>query len=355
MSKSLVMTAGDPCGIGPEVILKALSRPPAGVRLIVAGDLAVFEQTAARLGRRLPAPPARLWLQPGRAARAIGGPGPRWSTVEFLDLAHRQRYTPGNPSAASGQASLDYLDAAIHLLRSGVAEGLVTGPVTKWAIERAGHPFQGHTEYLAKALGAPAPVMMFVSPRLRVVLLTRHVALREVPRRVTPALLRHTIRATADGLRRYFGVRRPRLAICGLNPHAGEAGMFGLEEQRLLAPLLRASRSPLRSRSFATAKQGFGAAGVRLEGPVPADGFFVDPSGYDAVLCWYHDQGLIPFKLLARDSGCQLTLGLPIIRTSPDHGSAPDIAGKNLAHPGSMRYALELAAKLVHAHQTRTP
>lgn len=316
-SRTLVMTAGDPCGIGPEVILKALSRPPAGVRLIVAGDLAVFEQTARRLGRRLA----------------------RSSAIEFLDLAHRQRYTPGKSGAASGQASLDYLDAAMHLLRSGMADGLVTGPVTKWAIERAGHHFHGHTEHLAKALGAPAPVMMFVSPRLRVVLLTRHVALREVPRRVTPALLRHTIRATADGLRRYFGVRRPRLAICGLNPHAGEAGMFGLEEQRLLAPLLRSVAGD----------------GVRLEGPVSADGFFVDPSGYDAVLCWYHDQGLIPFKLLARDSGCQLTLGLPVIRTSPDHGSAPDIAGKNLAHPGSMRYALELAAKLVHAHQSRTP
>jgi 4-hydroxythreonine-4-phosphate dehydrogenase len=323
MSKSLVMTAGDPCGIGPEVILKALSRPlPNRVRVVIVGDVAVFKQAAARLGRRLP----------------------RENTIELLDLAHRQRYTPGKPGAASGQASLDYLDAAIHLLRSGTAGGLVTGPVTKWAIERAGHPFQGHTEYLAKALGAPAPVMMFVSPKLRVVLLTRHVALREVPRRVTPALLRHTIRATADGLRRYFGVRRPRLAICGLNPHAGEAGMFGGEEQRLLAPLLRASR--------------FGAVagdGVRLDGPVSADGFFVNPSGYDAVLCWYHDQGLIPFKLLARDTGCQLTLGLPIIRTSPDHGSAPDIAGKNLAHPGSMRYALELAAKLVHAHQIRTP
>jgi len=311
MSKSLVMTAGDPCGIGPEVILKTLSRPlPNRVRVVLVGDAAVFEQAAARLGRRLPA------------------------AVEFIDLAHRQRYAPGKPGAASGQASLDYLDAAMHLLRRGTAEALVTAPVTKWAIERAGHPFQGHTEYLAKALGARAPVMMFVSPRLRVVLLTRHVALREVPRRVTPALLRHTIRATADGLRRYFGVRRPRLAVCGLNPHAGEAGMFGGEERRLLAPLLRTCARD----------------GLRLEGPFSADGFFVNPSGYDAVLCWYHDQGLIPFKLLARDAGCQLTLGLPIIRTSPDHGSAPDIAGKNLAHPGSMRYALELAAELVHRH-----
>ena len=318
MSKPLVLTAGDPCGIGPEVILKALSRPlPSRVRVVIIGDVAVFEQTARRLGRRLP----------------------RKNTIEFLDLAHRQRYAPGKSGAASGQASLDYLDAAIHLLRRGRADGLVTGPVTKWAIERAGHSFHGHTEYLAKALGAPAPVMMFVSPTLRVVLLTRHVALREVPRRVTPALLRHTVRATAEGLRRYFGVRRPRLAVCGLNPHAGEAGMFGGEEQRLLAPLLRACARD----------------GLRLEGPVSADGFFVNPSGYDAVLCWYHDQGLIPFKLLARDTGCQLTLGLPIIRTSPDHGSAPDIAGKNLAHPGSMRYALELAARLAHAHQKRTP
>ena len=317
MSKSLVITAGDPCGIGPEVILKALALPvPRGVRLTVIGDLAVFERTAKRCGKRRP----------------------RWTDrLRFIDLAHRARFTPGRPSAASGRASWDYLEVAVDLVRRGLADGLVTAPVTKWAIERAGHPFQGHTEYLAKAFGNVQPVMMFVSPMLRVVLLTRHVAIRDVPRRVTPTRLRHTIRTTADGLRRYFGIQHPRLAICGLNPHAGEGGMFGEEEQRVLLPLRRQ----------------FLRNGIRLDGPLSADAFFVDPFGADAVVCWYHDQGLIPFKMLARDQGCQLTLGLPVVRTSPDHGSAPDIAGQNLAHPGSMRYALALAAKLVHAHQNR--
>lgn len=313
---SLLITAGDPCGIGPEVMLKALASSLPFCRVTVIGDLAVFERTAVRVGRRLP----------------------RGSHLEFLDLAHRQRYTPGRPSAASGRASLDYLEVAVDLLRRGEAQGLVTAPVTKWAVERARRGFEGHTEYLAHAFGVANPVMMFASPRLRVVLLTRHVALRQVPSRVTPRLVRDAIRTTLDGLRREFGIRRPRLAVCGLNPHAGEAGLFGREEQRVLLPVMRE----------------LSRRGIRLEGPVSADGFFADPSGYDAVLCWYHDQGLIPFKLLARDRGCQVTLGLPIVRTSPDHGSALDIAGRNCAHPGSMRYAIHLASTLV-AKRGQTP
>jgi len=223
-------------------------------------------------------------------------------------------------------------------LRRGVAQGLVTAPVTKWAVERARRGFKGHTEYLARAFGVANPVMMFASPLLRVVLLTRHVALRRVPSRVTPRLVRDTIRTTLGSLRREFGIRHPSLVVCGLNPHAGEGGLFGREERRVLRPVMRE----------------FLRRGVRLEGPVSADGFFADPLGYDAVVCWYHDQGLIPFKLLARDRGCQVTLGLPIVRTSPDHGSAMEIAGTGRAHPGSMRYAIELASTLV-AKRGQTP
>ena len=224
-----------------------------------------------------------------------------------------------------------YVDHAIALARSGAIQGLVTAPVTKWAIDRASHGFTGQTEHLARALKCRDVAMMFVSERLRVVLLTRHLALRDVSRAVTPQLLRQTLQLTADALKRHFHVRHPRLAVCGLNPHAGEDGLFGEEERTVLRPVLRRLRLP----------------GVRCEGPFAADGFFANAHRFDAVVCWYHDQGLIPFKMAARDQGCQLTVGLPIVRTSPDHGSALDIAGRGVAHPGSMIYALQLAIKLV--------
>ena len=214
--------------------------------------------------------------------------------------------------------------------RTGQIDALVTAPVTKWAIERRLPRFVGQTEYLAQAFARHAAAMMFISDRLRVVLLTRHVALRRVPRTVTQALVRTTLRLTIDSLRAQFHLPRPRLAVCGLNPHAGEGGLFGQEEQRVLLPVLRQFRR----------------RGLRCDGPVAADGLFADADRYDAVICWYHDQGLIPFKMAARDRGCQLTVGLPIVRTSPDHGSALDIAGRGVANAGSMIYALELAARL---------
>jgi 4-hydroxythreonine-4-phosphate dehydrogenase len=255
--------------------------------------------------------------------------------IVFLDLAHPWPFEPGQSSARAGAASLAYLDAAIQLWRQGLTRAVVTAPVTKWAIERTGRRFVGQTEYLASALGASFVVMMFVSSRLRVALLTRHLALREVSSRVTRTLVRKTCLLTMDGLRRWFGIRAPRLAVCGLNPHAGEAGLFGHEERRVLRPVLRA----------------FKHDAAVLDGPFAADSLFADPRGYDAVICCYHDQGLIPFKLMARHRGCQFSLGLPIVRTSPAHGTALDIAGKGLANPGSMRYAIELAANLIQRKQ----
>jgi len=319
----LAITSGDPCGIGPEVILKALARPvPPRVRLLVIGDLAVFAHTARTLHVRLP----RWAVRPVHAV----SPGPSAPQVTFIDLAHPGRFKLGTTSEQAGSAALAYLDAAIQLWRQDVADALVTAPVTKWAIERARNGFQGQTEYLAQACGVSSVVMLFVSRHLRVALLTRHVALREVPSHVTKPAFRRAALTTVEGLKRYFGIPHPRLAVCGLNPHAGEGGLFGDEERRVLLPVLREFRQD----------------GIRLEGPFAADSFFVDPRGYDAVLCWYHDQALIPFKRMARDVGCQLSLGLPVVRTSPDHGSALDIAGKGCAHPGSMRYAIRVAADL---------
>lgn len=316
MRALLALTIGDPCGIGPEVTLKALrARPALATRCLVIGDRAVLSRVTTR-----------RW---GAADRhGVHGAGP-W----LFDLAHPHRFVPGTSSARAGAASLAYLDAAIALVKAGVCRSLVTAPVTKWAVDRAQPGFSGQTEYLARSAKLPPRrvAMAFISDALRVVLLTRHLPLRRVPGAVDAASVEATIRLTAEALRRQFRIARPRFAVCGLNPHAGDAGLFGEEERRVLLPAMRRLRQ----------------AGIRCHGPFAADGFFTDPSGYDAVVCWYHDQGLIPFKMAARDAGCQLTLGLPFVRTSPDHGSALDLAGgRGRAHPGSMIYALELAARL---------
>ena len=320
---TLLVTAGDPTGIGPEVILKALRRPLARVRLLVIGDARVFEATARRLGIR------RARWPVVRSVEALACR----DTITLLDLAHAESFPLGRTSRQAGAVSLRYLDVARDLLKRGVAQGIVTAPVTKYAIQQSSPSFSGHTEYFARAFARPEVVMMFASDRMRVVLLSRHVALRRVAASVTAQTIRTTLRVTIGGLRQLFRVTTPRLAVLGLNPHAGEDGAFGDEERRVLRPALkRVGRS------------------AKIDGPFAADGFFSDASkvaSYDAVICWYHDQGLIPFKMRARDAGCQVTLGLPFVRTSPDHGSALDIAGKGIANPGSMRYALELAARLI--------
>ena len=335
----VAITGGDPCGIGPEIVLKALAAarlpgPPlatagAGGRhtaLVIIGDHAVFARAAK--GLRCPLP---RW--------AVVRPGEDWRPQEqplvFVDCRRRVRFLPGRPTAAAGAAALAYLDHAIALWRERRIHALVTAPVTKWAIERSYGRFEGQTEYLAAAMGERDVVMMFVSDRLRVALLTRHLPLTKVAGAVTRRGLRTALRLTHRALMVHFQREHPRLAVCGLNPHAGEAGLFGTEERRLLLPVLRDLRRQ----------------GVRCDGPFAADGFFArlaDGAGprYDAVLCWYHDQGLIPFKMVARDRGCQLSVGLPLVRTSPDHGSALDIAGRGIADAGSMRYALKLAIKL---------
>lgn len=304
MTRPLLVTAGDPCGIGPEVILKALHSNRSNAPLIVIGTASVFQQAARRL--KLPLP------------------------THFIDVPIRGVLAPGRTSARAGEASAAYLDVAIALIRQGAASGLVTAPVTKWAVQRARGRFEGHTEYFAKAFRVPRVVMMFASERLRVALVTRHVPLRDVPRRLSASLITQTVRIAAESLRRQFRIRHPKLVMCGLNPHAGEAGLLGQEERRVIEPALRACRRQ----------------SIRIEGPVAADGLFGSLPRYDAVVCCYHDQGLIPFKLLSRDQGCQVTLGLGFVRTSPDHGSALDIAGKGLADPGSMRYAIRLASRL---------
>ena len=234
---------------------------------------------------------------------------------------------------AAGRASLEYIDEAVELLRSGQADALVTAPVNKSSIRSAGNPgFQGHTEYLAKKFKVKNFAMMFVGSDLKVSLVTRHLALRSVPKVLNSGMVYRTIMLTNKYLKEYFRIKAPRIAVCGLNPHAGENGAFGSEEARVISPAIRLASKVSKN----------------ICGPIPADTVFHDAlcKKYDAVVAIYHDQALAPFKMLYFDSGVNLTLGLPFVRTSPDHGTAFDIAGLGIADPTSMIEAIRLACAL---------
>jgi len=240
----------------------------------------------------------------------------------------------GQVSASAGRAAYDAIVAAVSAAQRGEVDAVATAPVSKEAFALAGLPWKGHTDLLGHLTGSPFVAMMFESPALRVVLATVHVALRDVPSLVTRELIERTIALTARELP-HFGVVAPRLALAGLNPHAGEHGLMGEEDDRVLAPAVAASRE----------------AGIDVAGPFPADTIFLRAhrGEFDAVIACYHDQGLIPVKLLAFGQAVNVTLGLPIVRTSVDHGTAFDIAGAGRADPGSMIEAVRLAARLATA------
>lgn len=246
-------------------------------------------------------------------------------------------WTPGAPSPEGAKLALASLSWATKFALSGVAAGLVTAPIAKSALAAIGWDYPGQTEFLADACAKPYrdAVMMLAGPSLRTVPLTVHVALADVPGLLSADLIIHKARIVAAGLQRDFGIAAPRLAIAALNPHAGENGQFGDEEARIIAPAIAALQ----------------AEGIDAFGPVPGDALFMPRarSGYDAALCMYHDQALIPLKALEVDEGVNVTLGLSVIRTSPDHGTAFDIAGKGLADPGAMAAAIMMAAEMAAA------
>jgi 4-hydroxythreonine-4-phosphate dehydrogenase len=247
---------------------------------------------------------------------------------------------PGRPSVAGGRAAYSAILDAFHLIRIGFADALVTAPICKANLVAAGADVPGHTELLANLSGGVDVVMMMVGKTLRVALATTHMAISRVPKSLSVPLVLKTITITNEALRQHYRIVKPRIAVTGLNPHAGEEGLFGNEEQRVIEPAIR------------KAKQ----AGIRASGPFPADGLFPHAAAgeYDAVVCMYHDQGLAPFKLRHFADGVNFTAGLPFIRTSPDHGTAHDIAGRGDADPGSMIAALSLAAELCRKKQ-RSP
>jgi len=274
-------------------------------------------------------------IGPEIAAKAAASPRVREVCTPVL---YGRIYTPGveagKVSADAGRAAYGAIVAAVEDAMAGVVDAVATAPINKAAFALADLPWRGHTELLAHLTGAPAVAMMFHSDALRVVLATIHEPLASVPRLLTRATVERVIRLAARELPR-FGVSRPRLAVCGLNPHAGEGGVLGDEEQRVIQPAIAACAGE----------------GIDVAGPFPADTLFVRASRgeFDAVVACYHDQGLIPVKLLAFGRSVNVTLGLPIIRTSVDHGTAFDIAGRNAADPGSMIEAVRLAAKLAGA------
>ena len=282
------ITVGDPAGIGPEISLKAAAHPDV---------LAVCEPV-------------------------LYGPA---SDAEL------SAFDTGRISAQAGQAAYDAILHAVADARSGTIDAVATAPINKEAFAAAGIPWRGHTELLAHLTGSSRFAMMFYAAELRVVLATVHIALAEVPRALTAELLDATIALTADELPR-FGHPRARLAVAGLNPHAGEHGVIGREEDELMRPAIEACR----------------ARGIDVDGPFPADTIFLRAmkGEFDAVIACYHDQGLIPVKMAAFGRAVNVTIGLPIVRTSVDHGTAFDIAGRGIADPGSLIEAIKLAAKL---------
>ncbi|CAN5275671.1 4-hydroxythreonine-4-phosphate dehydrogenase PdxA [soil metagenome] len=317
----LALTLGDPSGIGPEIIAKAWARRrEAGLAPFLAvGDMRSIAQVSGVPVEQIYDPAAAFDLF-DRALPCLH--------VEEGDVA-----PPGQPTLDGARCAFHSLEIATGLVRQEGAAGLVTGPISKARLAEVGFTFPGQTEFVAERCGVARAnvVMMLAGPSLRVVPITIHIPLRDVAHTLTVELIRSRALVTARGLQRNFGIARPRLAVAALNPHAGEQGHMGDEEERIIAPAIAMLIED----------------GLDITGPHPADALFTPRAraGYDAALCMYHDQALVPLKALDFDEGVNITLGLPIVRTSPDHGTAFDIAGQDKADPGAMIAAIRMASE----------
>lgn len=318
----VALTCGEPAGIGAELAVKARAALGAAVPFVWIGD------------------PAHL--PPGTAFAEVAEPAAAQDVAPGVlpVLAHgfAGQAVPGQPDPAHAQGVIDVIARAVALAQAGAVSAVCTLPIHKKALQDgAGFGFPGHTEYLAHLAGGADVVMCLASDTLKVVPATIHIPLADLPRALTPDLLERVIRVTDAGMRRDFGLARPRIAVAGLNPHAGEGGAMGHEERDWIAPLVASLM----------------AEGLDLRGPLPADTMFHARAraGYDVAVCMYHDQALIPIKTLAFDEGVNVTLGLPFVRTSPDHGTAFDIAGKGVANPGSVVAALRMAQAMAAARK----
>ncbi|MGO4704374.1 4-hydroxythreonine-4-phosphate dehydrogenase PdxA [Microvirga sp. 2MCAF38] len=331
----ILLTQGDPAGIGPEITLKAwLQRraeklPP----FAVLADPEHLRRLSSELG----------WDVPIEAVSSSQAPTVFDSALPVIALDHPVTAQPGQPDAANAISVIASIEEAVRLVQSGTAAALVTNPIAKHVLYAAGFQHPGHTEFLAALGSKPGgpvlhPVMMLWSETLAVVPVTVHIPLADVPKALTTPLIVETGRIVARDLKSRFGLPRPRLAVAGLNPHAGEHGSLGSEDEAIVAPAIKILRDE----------------GIAVAGPLPADTMFHARARehYDAALAMYHDQALIPIKTIAFDEAVNVTLGLPFIRTSPDHGTAFDIAGKGIARPDSLIAAIRLAARLSQGART---
>ena len=325
--KPLALTMGDPAGVGGELTLRAwLALRGGELRFVALDDPVRLDRLARTMGLDVPIRTV------ASAAEAVAGFP---SALPVLPVHLDASPVPGRPDPANAKAVIGSIERATRLALDGEAAGVVTNPINKAALYRSGFAYPGHTEFLAALTGATGQqIMMLASPMLRVVPVTVHASLRDSIAMLTTEMIVAASRTTARALRREFGIASPRLAVAGLNPHAGEQGALGNEESILIQPAIEA----------------LAADGIDVSGPWPPDTMFTAKarSRYDAAICMYHDQALIPLKTLDMDHGVNVTLGLPIVRTSPDHGTAFDIAGKGIAEPASLIAAIELAAELAH-------
>ena len=329
-SKPLILiTMGDPCGVGPEIVLKALigGTPRKICRPIVVGNADVLTKTAAKIGLRVDI----------RRLDRIDDARFKAKQIEVLDPSGGSPlpFQWGRPTARTAAATRDAVKRAVELCLSGNVDAMVTAPINKAALQKIGFPFPGHTEFLASLTGSKEFGMMMVGGRLKIVLTTIHEPLASVPSILTTDSIASSIRLAHAALSTWFKVPNPKIAVAALNPHAGEEGMFGREEAEIVLPAVQAAKKE----------------GIDIDGPFPADTLFrrLSEGEFDVAVALYHDQALIPIKLLAFGRGVNVTVGIPIIRTSVDHGTAYDIAGKGEADPGSLIEAIRVAVRMARA------
>lgn len=315
---------GCPVGIGPEIVLRYFveRKPPEEYQVVVLGDTTVLGRCAKQLDIAVD---IRAWM-PGDEII------PQAVHVMNLSSLHEDLEW-GRPTIQTGKAMAGYIEKAVQLIQQKKIAAMVTCPIAKVTLHDAGYDYPGHTEMLAELCSAAEFGMMMAGEKLRVTLVTIHTSLADVPQLINKKSVLKTIFLTRKALERDFGIKKPHIAVAGLNPHAGEGGVFGDEESQTITPAIEEARS----------------LGLQVSGPYPPDTVFnrAVAGDFDAVVCMYHDQGLIPFKLLHFEDGVNFTMGLPIVRTSVDHGTAYDIAGKGLARPASLKAAVELAARVV--------
>ncbi len=323
------ITMGDPSGVGPEIILKALMDKKLYEICVpvVIGDENIMNSARKIFSESESIPFIRLIQAPDQA---LGSPG----TVELIPVSHLKEYSPGLPYVEAGKAMVSYIKKAVEMALNKDISAVVTCPINKYLMHKAGFKYDGHTPFIAHLAGSKDYVMMLAGERLKVTLVTIHVALKDVPSLITEQSVYKTIYITATALIRDFGINEPRIAVSALNPHAGERGLYGSEEEVILSAIEKAKKE-LKKQNYS----------VNIDGPFPADTIYymAFKGRFDAVVSMYHDQGLIPLKLVHFSDAVNITLGLPIVRTSVDHGTAYDIAGKGIADERSLKSAIKLA------------